>query len=496
MNDHTLLIVIALVVVLVMVTRRKPPPVTGSILEALNLTSIESLCQNVLLLGGIGSGKTSLMRLMLMELVPDDNIGFLFHTVKASAATEYIAICKWAGRDYKLFEIGTTTFNPLRFVKQSKWGSAYIFARFLDQIDRSQEQGAGGKEESYWRNMRLAAAELVIELTWMAFGEDANLDDLLEILSAVPSTPQAIEHESWATNSLRVALEKAVKNCTELDQLRILKRCHDFLTIQLPAAGEHSIGSTVGHLSALIQHLTRGGLYHTTCSDQPDTITPLDCLSAKIVIFKDAVLEGQSNQLLQKLFAQILCTEALSRQMKPDMPATLIIGDEVHLLTNPLEDERFLSLGREFRIGRISACQGISTFTSAMPESVKAQHQLGSLMTNSCTKVLANSTDSATFTFFERLLGQELRVLTGGNQSMAAQRPHQERFDPFGMNATNMSMSYHRQLMPKILGSALAKLRTGGHPDFIVEAYVHQAGTTFPETGQPYKKIRFRQRFL
>ena len=152
----TLVIAISAVTLAWFVTirrRRKPtsaakpmiPQITAPVLAQFNLADPRKLCENVMLIGATGSGKTRVIKRLMTEFLRQP-IGCCFLTVKPDSPLDYAAICRKAGRrDVQFFEAGVSRCNLLAYELNREGGSPESAAELIQQMDDQQSRTSGSK---------------------------------------------------------------------------------------------------------------------------------------------------------------------------------------------------------------------------------------------------------------------------------------------------------------------------------------------------------------
>jgi type IV secretory pathway TraG/TraD family ATPase VirD4 len=459
--------------------RRKPTPkrlvrTHCPILDILHLDD-RNVCEHVFLLGATGSGKTSIVKRMMTEMLRFD-VGCVWLAVKPEEPLNAAKIAYKAGRrDVKLFKVGETKFNPVAY-NFAKGFTAEDLADLVEQMDEQQSRSSGNKEDGFWKSTRKEVTIHAINLAHILHREKATFQHVYEILADVPSSMEEMQSEAWNDNRLRIALKSLEGREVKPHEARAIAAAHNCLTHKIPQSGGRVQGATTMHISSLLANFTRGELFDTTCSDYSN-LTPDYALDGGMIIFADSTLKGKGYQFLQLAFLQQLTKARLKQRIRNNTPPCICVLDEYTELCAPLADAQACLLGRSQRLARISCAQSLSTLLAAMPEGLRAQHLAHTILGNHATKILCNATDPATMELFEKLTTKAPRPLIGGAQGADMR----------------MMMNYHQAVMPHAFGGKLTTLKCGGYANgFEITAYLHRAGMIF-ENGLPIKRIAIPQ---
>jgi hypothetical protein len=96
------------------------------------------------------------------------------------------------------------------------------------------------------------------------------------------------------------------------------------------------------------------------------------------------------------------------------------------------------------------------------------------------------NTCKETLDFFQNLCGASFRNLSGGSIQQ-----QQQQAGSLGIG-DGLNVSWHQQLLPKKLGTALTRLRTGGPENgYCVDAFVIAPNRKF--NGETFKKVSIQQ---
>jgi hypothetical protein len=476
--------------VLVVVKRRNKNASASraSVMGELEL-SPRKACEGIALVGQTGSGKSSILKRLMTELL-STGCACLWVTVKTDEPLVAAKVVYNAGRTAKLFIPGESKCNLLRYELEREGGSPESVAQFLEYADEVMNGGREGKEESFWSSARRQTASLAISAVWIAFGRNATWARVYEFLTAIPSAPDQIrsDNAAYMKGACHQTLLMASETAETAEEKRRVDEAIDYFTRLLPAAGEKVYGANVMHLSALLAPFMRGKLFETVnCGDSD--ILPDDPCKGECVILANPIVENRGNQLIQILFSQMTIEAAIRRKVTPETPVVVVVRDELQLCSNPRFDAQAQTIARSQKLACVSAFQSLSVLYEAMQDGMRAKHRAMSVLGNLNTKVFLANTDTATMEYFSELSGKHFKMLTGGSQ--VQQQQQLQQLDMLGVG-DGYHMNFHQTLTPRKLGSALSNLKTGGEEHgFVVTGYLHQSGRRW--NGSPFKTITVEQ---
>ncbi|MEM9995343.1 MAG: hypothetical protein AAGE79_14585, partial [Acinetobacter pittii] len=152
--------------------------------------SIRAACEGTLILGGIGSGKTSGSYALILRAMLREGFGGLLLTVKPQEAAEYRKLCIQAGRERDLIEIepgGEHSFNWLEYEASKKNDEMpltdNIVEIFNTCIKASAEKNVGRGDDGFWQSSLTLLIGHVIDLSLLAYGK-VNLDLIYHIVQS------------------------------------------------------------------------------------------------------------------------------------------------------------------------------------------------------------------------------------------------------------------------------------------------------------------------
>jgi type IV secretory pathway TraG/TraD family ATPase VirD4 len=445
--------------------------------------SLRALCEGVAFIGATGAGKSTALYRMMVEALRF-RVGCLWMTVKHDEPENAAKVMQKAGRDYKVFMSGQSKWNPLVYEMTRPGGDAYSLAQYFEQADEIMAGGKTGNEQSFWGTTRRQSMALTFGTVWIAYRRRATLDHAYDFLNSSPPTIEATKEPSFADREFSKTLGLAIENIQNPAEGRLVTEAANHFKVSLAGAGEKAWGATVMHASSLISPLLRGAMYDTVNTFEQN-ISPDDLLRGECIIMGNPVVDNPGYQLIQILFSRMAADAVLRRTVTDDMPVVCIVRDEYQLIAHPREDAKAQTIARQQGLASIMAFQSLSVLYENMQEPMRAKFQGPALLGNHNTKVFMANSDKATLDYFSELTGKTLRNLSGGSVNQQ-QQPDGSRV------ADGVNLSWHQQLLPKKLGTALTRLRTGGPENgYCVEAYVVAPNRKF--AGETFKKVSIQQ---
>jgi len=327
---------------------------------------------NFLILGGIGSGKSSGPFQYIIRALLNLGAGILFLAVKADAADTYRRWIREAGREADLIEFGPghpATYNFLDEIPRRHGGDPFLMVEevlhvLLEAMTllRRRDGGQSSKDDGFFQQAadKLLRAALVV--LFVARGR-LELDALAAFLSSIPRNPdEPLSERLFAVRQIREAREKLRAEGRE-DVIVAATRFLDRDWAGYAIETRESIRATA---QVLIDQLTYEPL--VSLFGAKTTVSPDDILAGKIVLVTPAIHDrqrvGQVSAAIWKAMAQ---RAVLARKFKnvSEVRPVVIAGDEAHELVTP-GDVRFVSSSRSQRGVTVYSTQTVTSLMEAL----------------------------------------------------------------------------------------------------------------------------------
>ncbi len=466
----------------------------SSLLSYLGLTQ-QDLTRHFFLCGETGSGKTSVLRLLLKAVLNQFYPGGLHCCVKADEA-EWVCqlVRKSAMRERLLhLRLGEFRFNIAGFEMGRQGGSPESLTRLMQRLNdiRNRTSGDGG-EKNFWKNLFFDYMHYAAIIAWLAHGKKATLEHIYQVISTSPPTIEVANSQPFLTTPCWQMLQLAEANVQSDAEIRSLRRAIEFYLKIQTTLGTKARAAGVQECSSVLSPFLLSPFYETFCSSTCDFNPTLPLKQIYVVLDFPVLVYGPGAQFAQALIS-IMTIEAALRQKHPKH-LTLIVRDELQMLASDPQFETLAhSVARSHGLSFWSAVQNLPLLTTSFGGDAKAETLMKSLLANYGTKfVLANSCMDVTNRFFSTMFGQHKEQFFNFNdQSQHAGQQEGNLLDSlFGKSAYGFgaSTSYADRVPP----DKFMHLRRGGPPHYLIDAYI--AGRIFPETGLPYRLVTFSQR--
>jgi len=231
--------------------------------------SIGDAVTNVLIVGGIGSGKTSASGRAFALSFLSAGFGGLVLCTKPEEPGLWRTYCAIAGRLADLIEIGPGgdyRFDPLAFeLSQQGPGGRHtenLVQLFMTLMDLGEQNGGGGGKESepYWRKAVLQLLRNLVDLVILATGGLA-VSDMYRVAASVATSLDQVKSTEWRSRSACFkCLIEAEKRPKSESQQRDFELVADYFLCELPALSDKTRSVILSTFTSMIDVLQRGVL--------------------------------------------------------------------------------------------------------------------------------------------------------------------------------------------------------------------------------------------
>lgn len=447
-------------------------------------------CENLLVLGTTGSGKTTGPLAMILSSLLDSGAGLVCLSVKADEPERVARAARACGRESDLLFYGpghANTCNLLGYECSQPGATPQAACSFLGTIMEVATRGSAGQggNADYFRGMRERVMEGAVTAVHLA-DPPASLDKVHLLVASAPRLPDQLRDAGWVAASYCMkCLAGVLAGPPSTDGLLAV----GLFQRELPYLSPNTQSCV---LTDVMMVLTRfvGGTFGPLVSADVSTVSPADVVERQKILILDApVLKyreaGQFFQLAVKLLVQ---RAILRRSVAADTPLAVVYADEAGWFLAPAADSLFLSVCRQSRGCVVSAAQSLPLLLgTAGPHH---EEDVYSWIGNHATKIIAASGCPTSNEFYSRLLGDRRELLMSGG---ADPSPYSLADDLLG-HGRRSSAGFGEQYQPVVRPAEFTRLAKGGPAnDWLVECIAFQNGREFAGSGQTHLRCRFPQ---
>jgi hypothetical protein len=457
--------------------------------------------ENVLIVGGIGSGKTTGSGRALALSYLSAGFGALILCVKPEEPALFRRYCAMTGRLNDLIEFGPNgsnwRFDPLAFELSREGAGAghlenlvQMFSALLDLGEKDGGRGGGKESEPYWRKAVLQLLRNLIDLIVLATGQ-ISVPDLYRLAISVASSLEQVRSEEWRSKSFNFrCLSEADKRPKSPSQQRDFEIVADYFLCELPALSDKTRSVILSTFTSMADVLNRGIL--RDLFTQGSNIDPIAIERGKIVVVAMPLKEFGQVGLYAAALWKFAFQKSIERRDISKSPRPVVLWqDEGQFFLLPATDFLFTSTSRSARVSNVLLTQSISGVIATLGGGPAGKAEADAYLSNYGTKVFHANTDPVSNEYAANLIGRCKQFVMNANNSYGGD----ENWSGFPSShqtggSSGMSEIVEFELQPR----EFSKLRTGGDANRgQVEAIVFKNGAGFKTTGRNWMKVTFEQ---
>ena len=464
--------------------------------------SIMDICSGVFAVGTIGSGKTSVLAVLLKSVLnfTDEattssqakRVTCLWCCVKGDEADHAEEVIKSTVMADSLMRLvpGHFTFNFVAAELTREGGSPASLTRLLERLNTMLKNSSqGGSNEDFWKSLFFDYMHYAIWIAWLAHRDKITVEHIHDVIATSPTSPEDAGSANFYASPCWQMLKLADKNISSEAEDRALYKAGEFFLAKQVVLGEAARGAGIQQCSSVLSPFLIAPLYETVCAEKSSFQVDM-VLNDHCVILDFPILVHQQGGMLFQSLVTMMVQEAALRRRHPDT-ICVIVRDEFQYLAADMEFESMVqSVCRSHLLAHISASQNIPLLQAASGGDQRGETLTRALLANYRTKlILANICDT-TNRLFSEMFGQFKDQFLSLNESNA--EPDDFMGKVFGAKPFSLSMSEH--LHHRLPPEKFLTLRRGGPQfNFLIDAYLTIGGHQF-DNGLPFKRVTFSQR--
>jgi hypothetical protein len=452
------------------------------------------LLRSLLALGGTGSGKTSgVLRSLMCSILADGMIGGVILASNFGEDREfYEKLFKQAGRlkDLKIVAPDQPLlFNWLEW-ERSQGADSKELGNLIMTAGESLTRGSGVRSRSEDSGFFRPASERMLEMSIEALrltGRPLQACEIQRFINGAAKSAQQLGTDEWKKGFHPQILEAAHKaKKSEIEQ----SDCEQLLEYwlgELPFLNDRTRSSIEAQVNQVL-HAFTGGIVNLLVGSKT-TITPavLD-QGTWLLVDMPGTRFGASGQFVNAAWKLAIQRHLLRRHAKSGDRMALMVIDEFQNHCNSM-DAKYLAECRSHLGGMLVLTQSLHAMVEAMGGDAGAETSAQSLCANFGHKVVCALSDDKSAEFGSNLIGRQKQFLYSGGQ-----QPNVEMYDVLFDNQNQYSCNFAEHYELRVQHAELMhNLRTGGPPDYIVDAVVIRSGQAF-SNGSNYMFCEFSQR--
>jgi hypothetical protein len=453
--------------------------------------TVRDACEGVLIMGGLGSGKTSGSGALLAKKYLNSNFGGLILTAKEDELNLWKGYCKAYNRldDLVIIEPGGNhCFNFLDYESSRRDKGTGITHNIADTLKTVIKAGASDGQEqdkAFWDTTLQQLLVNAVDLCLLA-AKSIRFQYIYQVIQSAPKSKADLNSVSWQEQSTCFKMMRHV--ATHLSTLEpspkteaLIRRFYaveDFFLGNWLNLSEKTRSIVEQMFFGFGDRLMREPLY--SLFNTQTTITPEDTIRGQIILINLPYLiyenAGRDGQILFKYIWQ----RAMQRRtITPKSRPTFLWVDEAHYFLHD-HDIDHQSTARSYRACTVYLTQNLPNFALHFGGGERGISRFKALAGNLGTKFFHANSDVETNEYAADLVGKDLQWVKSEGRSMN---------ENIGFNEGSS-----QTLMHLIQPSAFAAKKTGGPlNNFDIEIIVHRQGIPFKSTGKNYAEFTINQ---
>jgi hypothetical protein len=461
-----------------------------------------SAVENTLIVGGIGSGKTSGSGRALATAYLSAGFGALVLAAKPEEPELWRKYCALTGRSHDLIEFGPQApwrFDPLAFeLTRGGAGAGHtenlvqMFAALLDLGEKDGGRGGGKDSEPYWRKANLQFVRNSIDLSVLASGK-VSVPDLYRVAVSAATSLEQVRSEEWRSRSFCFRyLTEADKRPKSPSQQRDFELVADYFLCELPALSDKTRSVILSTFTSMADVLNRGVL--RDLFTQGCNIDPTATEQGKIIVVNMPLKEYGPVGLYAAALWKFAFQKSIERRDVTKSPRPVALwADEGQFFLLPSTDFLFTSTSRSARVANVLLTQSISGVVATLGGGPAGKAEADAYLSNYGTKIFHANTDPASNEYAANLIGRCKQFVINANSNYGGNEgwSNYMRKEPTG-SSSGIGEIVEYEVQPR----EFSRQRTGGAANRgEVDAIAFKNGASFKATGRNWMKVTFKQDF-
>jgi hypothetical protein len=464
--------------------------------------TIGNAVENVLIVGGIGSGKTSASGRTLALAYLKAGFGGLILCAKPEEPLLWRRYAELAGRLDDLVEFGPQShwrFDPLAFeLSRAGVGAGHtenlvqLFSALLDLGEKDGGRGGGKEGEQFWRKAFLQLLRNLVDLLVLSTGK-ISVPELYRLAISTASSLDQVRNPEWRSRSYNfLCLTEADKRPKTPSQQRDMELVADYFLIEWPNLSEKTRSVVLSTFTSMADVLNRGIL--RDLFTEGSNIDPTAIEQGKIIVVAMSLKEYGQIGLYAAALWKYAFQKSIERRDVTKSPRPVVLWqDEGQFFLLPATDFLFTSTSRSARVSDVLLTQSISGVVATLGGGPSGKAEADAYLSNYGTKIFHANTDPTSNEYAANLIGRCKQFVISANNNYGSN----EGWSGFPSNQQTGGSSGINEIVEfELQPREFSKLRTGGTANRgQVDAIVFKNGAGFKATGRNWMKVTFTQDF-
>lgn len=382
-------------------------------LSATDAFTLRDACQGTLVMGGIGSGKTSGSGEALAGAFLQLGMGGLVLCAKPEEAEHWRALCKRHGRLASLLEVDATGFHGYNFIiaellRQGMAGLNAVIEILMQVLEIARQASAapGRGSEQFWQDTTRQVLRHTVPVLYAAHGT-VTIASILHFVRSAPQTPDQMRDPDWQRSSFFCeTFARAASAMDDATGARMVSYWqHDFSHLD-----PKTRGNIVISLTTTLDRFNHGWLASMFCG-QTTLVPELSMHGAVILLNLPALTLNEDGIIAQQLFKYLWQRAILARNsLSPEHRERPVFlwADEAQYFVNSFDAE-YLSTCRGSRACTVFLTQSLPTLYASMGGE-NPQHRVHHLVGNFATRIWHSNACAETNEWAAKTIGRTLQT--------------------------------------------------------------------------------------
>lgn len=471
--------------------------------------TIREACEGVVIMGGVGSGKTSAPAKDIANGMLQSGMGGIVCCAKNDELERWLKLAKDNGRskDVIVFDhTGSERFNFLDYARATiakpgfETNLIQLLARVTDAARGQSQQSGGQDKDPFWRDAATQMVANAIPLLLAVHGT-LRLKNLYQFITSAPRSPPEAADERWQLNSFcahTLARAAHLANAGDRDAERAFEEHSDYWLKEFATLGEKTRGNIVTVFTSSIYPFLSGKLHELFCTDT--TFAPAEFTREGLIIILALPTRvfGPAGAVAQQIVKLLWQMGVEAHQVTDRSRPVFCWADEAQFFMNSYDSEH-LSVCRASRVCNVFITQDLPTFYAQLGSREEAE----ALVAKFQNRIFCANTDANTNNYASSIVGKTTKFNYTKNQSDQRNSGIGANTGEFqggysgghgGNRGTSRGITSYQDaaIRPEFFGQ---ELRNGGPKNrFKVDAIMLRAAGFYKVTKSNWIKAEFSQK--
>lgn len=458
------------------------------------LLDYRRLCQGVLAVGAVGSGKTSATLSAVVNAVGEHHMPAVIYCPKGDDRERWMRILTRHRAVDDILVVGPDGKHRVNFLEQVSrvpgadpatlaQMNAAAFDQFTQVAGRNQQQGFGD-DGRYWHEAYTRLVRSMFHLFYLA-GVLFTPADILRAVNNLPTGKQT-RSNSWRSGYLAGLMRAAFFTCKENGWDDQFDAIDEYVCKEMAKLNSRTKTTVVSMVTGVCDGLVRGKAAMTLGTHSTLDLNAVIDRRQVILIDYPAELWGEAGRFITVGLLYLAKLAGRRREIRDDTPVFPLIADECQLIVTE-DDFQHTAISRSARCPLVHGTQGYEQFWAMFGgETGRAK---ADVLTQNLGTVFCTRPTYQTAKVLSEQIGVERTRMRSSNVNFAEGYTSPLDLMGFGGSPPQVSAGSSEQYQPILRPERLMEMRTFGGE---VDVLVYQPGRVF-SNGRSFIITPFKQ---